>query len=27
MSRKYEKKHFYGKGGEVNEQKMRDESS
>ncbi len=27
MDRKQEKKHLYGKGGEVNEQKMRDESS
>ncbi len=27
MSRKYEKKRLYGEGGEVNEQKMRDESS
>ncbi len=27
MDRKQEKKRLYGKGGEVNEQKMRDESS
>lgn len=27
MGRKQEKKHLYGKGGEVNEQRMKDESS
>jgi hypothetical protein len=27
MSRKYEKKRLYGEGGEVNEQRMKDESS
>ena len=27
MGRKYEKKRLYGEGGEVNEQKMKDESS